>query len=78
LNRLAILRDHRYAIFRSRLLFPLRRASRQAETKMSDMNDEPLMVLIGGPNGAGKTTLASRLLPTLGLGQFVNADNIAR
>ena len=45
---------------------------------MSGMSDEPLMVLIGGPNGAGKTTLASGLLPTLGLSQFVNADNIAR
>lgn len=42
------------------------------------MDDDPLMVLIGGPNGAGKTTLASRLLPTLGLNNFINADNIAR
>ena len=37
------------------------------------------IVVIGGPNGAGKTTAASRLLPmTLGLNEFLNADEIAR
>ena len=37
------------------------------------------VIVIGGPNGAGKTTAASRLLPTtLGLHEFVNADEIAR
>jgi predicted ABC-type ATPase len=35
--------------------------------------------VIGGPNGAGKTTWANRLLPkTLGLFEFLNADEIAR
>lgn len=37
------------------------------------------VIVIGGPNGAGKTTAASRLLPTtLGLHEFLNADEIAR
>jgi predicted ABC-type ATPase len=37
------------------------------------------VIVIGGPNGAGKTTAASRLLPvTLGLQEFLNADEIAR
>jgi predicted ABC-type ATPase len=37
------------------------------------------VVVIGGPNGAGKTTWAYRRLPsTLGLREFVNADEIAR
>jgi predicted ABC-type ATPase len=31
-----------------------------------------------GPNGAGKTTVALRLLPSLGITEFVNADLIAR
>ena len=36
------------------------------------------IVILGGPNGAGKTTAAKTLLPkTLGLMEFVNADNIA-
>jgi predicted ABC-type ATPase len=42
------------------------------------MDEKPLLVLIGGPNGAGKSTLAMKLLPTLGVSHFVNADNIAR
>jgi predicted ABC-type ATPase len=36
------------------------------------------IVLIGGPNGAGKTTAARVLLPGIGIGEFVNADEIAR
>ena len=37
------------------------------------------VVVIGGPNGAGKTTAAPRLLPaSLGIREFVNADEIAR
>lgn len=37
------------------------------------------VVMVGGPNGAGKTTWASRhLQATLGIGEFVNADEIAR
>jgi predicted ABC-type ATPase len=37
------------------------------------------VLVIGGPNGAGKTTTANRLLPTtLGLREFLNADEIAR
>jgi predicted ABC-type ATPase len=37
------------------------------------------IIVIGGPNGAGKTTAANRLLPTtLGLHEFLNADEIAR
>jgi predicted ABC-type ATPase len=35
--------------------------------------------VIGGPNGAGKTTSSNRLFPTtLGLIEFLNADEIAR
>jgi predicted ABC-type ATPase len=36
------------------------------------------IIVIGGPNGAGKTTTARSLLPKMGLGDFVNADDIAR
>jgi predicted ABC-type ATPase len=37
------------------------------------------LVVLGGPNGAGKTTAAQDLLPrTLGIREFVNADEIAR
>ncbi len=36
------------------------------------------VVIIGGPNGAGKTTAAKVLLPEIGIGEFVNADEIAR
>src|SRR5207237_1358906 len=37
------------------------------------------VVIVAGPNGAGKTTWATRNLPlTLGISQFVNADEIAR
>ncbi|MSP88732.1 MAG: Zeta toxin family protein [Alphaproteobacteria bacterium] len=36
------------------------------------------VIVIGGPNGAGKTTAAAWLLPrTLGIPEFVNADEIA-
>jgi predicted ABC-type ATPase len=36
-------------------------------------------IVIGGPNGAGKTTAAVDLLPkTLGISEFINADEIAR
>jgi predicted ABC-type ATPase len=36
-------------------------------------------IVIGGPNGAGKTTAAFDLLPqSLGILEFVNADEIAR
>jgi predicted ABC-type ATPase len=36
-------------------------------------------IVLGGPNGAGKTTAAPVLLPdSLGIGEFVNADEIAR
>jgi predicted ABC-type ATPase len=36
------------------------------------------VVMIGGPNGAGKTTWAYRRLSSLGIREFVNADEIAR
>ena len=39
----------------------------------------PSVVVLGGPNGAGKTTISrATLADTLGLGEFVNADAIAR
>jgi predicted ABC-type ATPase len=38
----------------------------------------PKVVVLGGPNGAGKSTVAPELLRnTLGLKEFVNADQIA-
>lgn len=38
----------------------------------------PQLFVLAGPNGAGKSTTARTLLPgTLGVDQFVNADNIA-
>jgi predicted ABC-type ATPase len=38
----------------------------------------PHLVVVAGPNGAGKTTAAPRLLrDTLGIVEFVNADQIA-
>ncbi len=38
----------------------------------------PQLFILAGPNGAGKSTTARVLLPeTLGIEQFVNADNIA-
>lgn len=40
--------------------------------------DGPLVVVIGGPNGSGKTTIAKRLLPSIGIRNFVNADVIAQ
>lgn len=37
------------------------------------------VVVIGGPNGAGKTSWALKYLePTLGIREFINADEIAR
>lgn len=42
------------------------------------MTKNPQIVVIGGPNGAGKSTIARRLLPKLGVTEFVNADVIAR
>jgi predicted ABC-type ATPase len=37
------------------------------------------VVVIGGPNGAGKSTSANRILPhSLGIVNFLNADEIAR
>ena len=39
----------------------------------------PCIVVLSGPNGAGKSTLAPSLLQgRLGVGQFVNADVIAK
>ena len=38
----------------------------------------PTLCVIGGCNGAGKTTLARELLPRMGIGRFLNADEIAR
>jgi predicted ABC-type ATPase len=39
----------------------------------------PELFIISGPNGAGKTTAAKTILPeTLGIKEFVNADEIAR
>ena len=39
----------------------------------------PQLVAVAGPNGAGKSTVGARLLKeTLGIAQFVNADDIAR
>jgi predicted ABC-type ATPase len=37
------------------------------------------LIVIGGPNGAGKTTAAPDVLPSsLGVREFINADEIAR
>ena len=39
----------------------------------------PSVIVLAGPNGAGKSTIAPVLLPrTLGIVDFVNADDIAR
>lgn len=39
----------------------------------------PNIYIIAGPNGAGKTTAAKIIFPeTLGITEFVNADEIAR
>lgn len=39
----------------------------------------PAVVILAGPNGAGKSTAAPALLQgTLGIAEFVNADDIAR
>jgi predicted ABC-type ATPase len=39
----------------------------------------PDIVAVAGPNGAGKSTVGARLLEeTLGIRQYVNADDIAR
>ena len=39
----------------------------------------PSVIILAGPNGAGKSTAASSLLQgTLGVDEFVNADDIAR
>ena len=44
---------------------------------MSDLR--PSVVVLAGPNGAGKSTVAPALLQgTLGVTEFVNADDIAR
>ena len=44
---------------------------------MSDAR--PIVVVLAGPNGAGKSTDAPALLQgTLGVTEFVNADDIAR
>ncbi len=43
------------------------------------MIERPSIVVLAGPNGAGKSTVAPVLLAqTLGIGEFVNADDIAR
>lgn len=45
---------------------------------MTAPHDPPQLFILAGPNGAGKSTTARVLLPeTLGIEQFVNADNIA-
>ena len=42
------------------------------------MSDTPNLVVLAGPNGAGKSTVAPSILPgVLGIGHFVNADQIA-
>jgi predicted ABC-type ATPase len=38
----------------------------------------PRCLIIAGPNGAGKTTFALKYLPSLGIRNFANADEIAR
>lgn len=44
----------------------------------STSDGPPQLFVLAGPNGAGKSTTARTLLPgTLGVDQFVNADNIA-
>jgi predicted ABC-type ATPase len=43
------------------------------------MAESPILVVLAGPNGAGKSTVAPMLLPgVLGVGHFVNADEIAK
>jgi predicted ABC-type ATPase len=40
---------------------------------------KPTVIAIAGPNGAGKTTIAETFLSNLlGIGEYVNADTIAR
>src|SRR4051794_16715130 len=40
---------------------------------------QPTVIAIAGPNGAGKTTIADSFLnELLGVGEYVNADTIAR
>jgi predicted ABC-type ATPase len=43
-----------------------------------DSAKAPRVVIIAGPNGAGKSTSARILLRTLGVSEFINADDIAR
>lgn len=49
-----------------------------AMTRLAE-SASPDVVAVAGPNGAGKSTVGARLLAeTLGIRQFVNADDIAR
>src|SRR3989339_109434 len=40
--------------------------------------DQPLFVIFAGANGSGKTTFAKKMLPELGVEEFVNPDIIAQ
>ena len=40
---------------------------------------QPSVIVLAGPNGAGKTTASAGVIEqTLGIGEFVNADIIAK
>ena len=40
--------------------------------------DSPVLLVLAGPNGAGKSTMAPRYIQKSGVGEFVNADEIAK
>src|SRR5688500_7103534 len=45
---------------------------------MADEEKTPKVVVIAGPNGAGKTTITPRVLRSVEVLEWVNADVIAR
>lgn len=40
--------------------------------------DQPVLLVLAGPNGAGKSTVAPAFIQNSGVGEFVNADEIAK
>ncbi len=40
--------------------------------------DSPQLLVLAGPNGAGKSTVAPAFIQMLGVGEFVNVDEIAK
>ena len=43
-----------------------------------DEVDQPVLLVLAGPNGAGKSTVAPTFIQNSGVGEFVNADEIAK